>query len=95
MDAKAKAIVAHITLIGWVVALIMNGNQRDEFSAFFLRQTLGLHIIGFTLRFIPVVGWLLGIVVFAFWLLSFIYAIQGEAKIIPFGEYFQNWFRAL
>jgi hypothetical protein len=41
------------------------------------------------------VGWFLGIVIFAFWLLSFIYTIQGDMKIIPFGESFQDWFRAL
>lgn len=95
MDARAKAIVAHITIIGWIVALIVNSNQRDEFSSFFIRQTLGLHLIFFALRLVPFVGWILSIVVFAFWLLSLIYAIQGEAKMIPFGEYFQDWFRAL
>jgi uncharacterized membrane protein len=95
MDAKVKAIVAHITPIGWIIALILNQNPRDEYTSFYIRQTMGLYIVGFILKFIPIIGWLLSIVLFAFWLLSLIYAIQGEAKIIPFGEYFQDWFRGL
>ncbi|MDA3881559.1 MAG: hypothetical protein PF436_14305 [Prolixibacteraceae bacterium] len=94
MDAKSKAIIAHITIIGWIVALILNTDSRDKYSSFYIRQTLGLYIIWFALRLIPVIGWILSIAVFAFWLLSLIYSTQGEEKIIPFGEYFQEWFRA-
>jgi uncharacterized membrane protein len=94
MDARVKAIVAHITIIGWVIALVMNSNDKEEFTSFYLRQTLGIHIISMFISWIPVIGWFLGIVIFAFWLLSFIYTIQGEMKVIPFGEYFQDWFKA-
>jgi hypothetical protein len=95
MDARVKAIVAHITIIGWVIALVINSNNKEEFTSFYLRQTLGIHLVWMFLSWVPVIGWILGIVVFAFWLLSFIYAVQGDVKIIPFGEYFQDWFRAL
>jgi hypothetical protein len=95
MDARVKAIVAHITIIGWVIAVVMNSNEKEEFTSFYLRQTLGIHLISMLISWIPVIGWFLGIVVFAFWLLSFIYTIQGDMKVIPFGEYFQDWFKAL
>ncbi len=95
MDARTKAIVAHLTFIGWIVALVINSNNKDEYSTFFLRQTLGIYLIGMIISWIPVIGWVAGIVMFAFWLLSFIYAVQGEMKTIPFGEYFQDWFRGL
>jgi hypothetical protein len=95
MDARVKAIVAHITIIGWVIALVMNSNDKEEFTSFYLRQTLGIHLISMIISWIPVIGWFLGIVIFAFWLLSFIYTIQGDMKVIPFGEYFQDWFKAL
>ena len=95
MDARVKAIIAHITPVGWIIALILNLDQKEEFSSFFIRQTLGLWLVGVVLSWIPVLNILGGMVVFAFWLLSLIYAIQGERKEIPFGHYFQDWFRTL
>jgi hypothetical protein len=47
------------------------------------------------ISWIPIVNIFGGLIIFAFWLLSLVYAIQGQAKTIPFGEYFQEWFRAL
>ncbi|MDA3930987.1 MAG: hypothetical protein PF541_18715 [Prolixibacteraceae bacterium] len=95
MDEKVKAIVAHITPIGWIIALIVNINDKDEYTSFYLRQTLGLYIISLIANFIPFLGWIVGVVVFAFWLLSLIYAIQGERKNVPFGHLFQEWFNGL
>ena len=95
MDARVKAIIAHLTPIGWVIAVVLNSNQKEEFTSFYIRQTLGLYVVGFVLQFIPILGWLIGIVVFAFWLLSLIYVVQGERKTIPFGYYFQDWFSSL
>lgn len=45
---KTTGIVAHITLIGWIIALVMNGEKQGEeksFGAFYLRQMLGLFIV--------------------------------------------------
>ncbi|HOO85264.1 MAG: hypothetical protein JW735_12795 [Prolixibacteraceae bacterium] len=95
MDARVKAIIAHFTPIGWIVALVLNSENKEEFTSFYIRQTIGLYIIGMVINLIPVVGWILSIVLFAFWLLSLIYAVQGEMKTIPFGEHFQMWFKAL
>jgi uncharacterized membrane protein len=95
MDARVKAIIAHITPIGWIVALIINSDKKEEYTTFFLRQTLGIYIVGIVLKMIPILGWILSIVVFAFWLVSLIYAIQGDKKIIPLGEHFQRWFSGL
>jgi len=95
MDARTKAIIAHFYFIGWIVALIINSNNKDEYTTFYLRQTLGIFLAGTVISWIPVVGWLAGLVIFAFWILSFVYAIQGQMKTIPFGEYFQDWFKGL
>lgn len=41
-------ILAYITLIGWIVALVMNNDKQGEtksFGAFHLRQALGLMIV--------------------------------------------------
>lgn len=96
MDGKTKAIVAHITLIGWIIALVINSNEKDEFASYYIRQLLGLYLLGLILTFIPVIGWILSIVVFVFWVLSLIGAVQGEKKETPWvGKYFQEWFKAL
>jgi uncharacterized membrane protein len=95
MDAKTKAIVAHITLIGWIIALVVNNQEKDELTSFYIRQVLGLMIIGL-LGMIPFLGFIIGIVVLIGWVISLIGAAQGEMKPIPvLGEYFQEWFSGI
>lgn len=96
MDGKTKAIVAHIWWVGWVIALVVNMNDKDELASFYIRQLLGLFLLSIVLMFIPVVGWIANIVVFVFWILSLLGAVQGEKKETPWiGSYFQEWFKAL
>jgi uncharacterized membrane protein len=96
MDGKTKAIVAHITLIGWIIALVLNSSEKDEFASYYIRQLLGLYLLGLVLSFIPILGWILNIVVFVFWILSLVGAVQGEKKETPIvGKYFQEWFKTL
>jgi uncharacterized membrane protein len=96
MDGKTKAIVAHITIIGWIIALVINSNEKDEFASYYIRQLLGIYLAGLILTLIPVIGWIVSIVVFVFWILSLIGSIQGEKKETPWlGKYFQDWFKAL
>ena len=96
MDGKTKAIVAHITLIGWIIAIIVNNNEKDEIASFYIRQMLGLILFSIVTSFIPVVNmiaWILGLVM---WIISLIGAVNGEEKLIPVvGEYFQDWFKGL
>lgn len=94
MTPQVKSIIAHVTLIGWIVALILNSKEKDEMTSFYLRQMLGLFLLGIAGSFFPVVNVIIGIAVFIFWLLSIIGAIQKEQKETPFlGSYFQEWFK--
>jgi len=36
MDAKTKGIVAHLTLVGWIVALVLNMNQKEEYASYYI-----------------------------------------------------------
>jgi len=102
-EGKTRAIIAHITLIGTIIAIVQNGNNKDEFASFYIRQMLGLTIIGvgvnLLIRVIPSLYYIFGIfgiAVFALWILSLISAISGEKKPIPIlGELFQDWFKSL
>lgn len=97
MDAKTKAIVAHITLIGWIVALVLNQNEKKEILAtFYIRQVLGIFILGTICAIIPILGFFFMIIPIVLWVFSLLGALSGEQKEIPvLGPYFQEWFKAL
>ena len=96
MDGKTKAIVAHITYIGWIIALVINSSQKDEIASFYIRQLLGIYLFSIVISFIPVInifGWLAALV---FWILSLVGAVNGEMKETPIvGKYFQDWFKGI
>ncbi len=95
MDGKTKAIIAHIPWIGWLIALIINSTQKDEIASFYIKQTLGLYLVSM-FWWIPLIGWFLGILMFIFWILSLIGAVNGEMKETPIvGRYFQDWFKGM
>lgn len=95
-EGKSRAIVAHITWIGWIIALIQNGgDKKDEFASFYIRQMLGLLILNF-LAAIPILGIIILIANFVFWIMSISAASKGVKKPTPIvGEMFQNWFKNL
>ena len=96
MDGKTKAIVAHITLIGWLIALIVNSSQKDEIASYYIRQLLGIYLFGLVISFIPLINFIGWIAVLVFWLLSLLGAINGEMKETPIvGKYFQDWFKGI
>lgn len=96
MDPKIKSIIAHIGPFGWLIAFVINQQNKDYFTDFFLRQTLGLMLAGLIITFLPVINVVLGIVLFVFWIMSLVSVINGEEKELPIiGEYFQDWFKGL
>lgn len=103
-NGKTIAIISYITLIGWIIALVMHGNNKTQLGAFHLRQTLGIMLTGIAisilrvvLMFVPFLGGLAGTVlsltVLAMWIFGLVTAVQGEKKPIPVvGEMFQKAF---
>ena len=103
-DDKTIAIIAYLTLIGFIVAVILHMNKKTKLGAYHLRQMLGLiltalvvGLCGIVLLFIPILGWLchwaLMVAVFVLWLFGLIAAINGEMKPTPLlGEHYQKWF---
>jgi len=106
---KTVAILSYCTLIGFIIALVMNGDQKNksELGVFHIRQGLGIFLtsfaIGFAsivLIFIPFLGWLIimgaYITVFVFWIMGLIAAINGEMKAVPLlGAIYQNLFKGI
>lgn len=95
-DGKNVATIAHITLIGWVIALVMNNGNKTELGSFYIRQMLGLIILSIVFAFIPLLGWVLNIAMVVLWIMSLVGALSGEKKLTPvLGEHFQKWFSSI
>ncbi|MCH9659964.1 MAG: hypothetical protein K0U54_03540 [Bacteroidetes bacterium] len=101
-NGKNIAVIAYITLIGWIIALIMHNSNKTELGAFHIRQMLGIMLVGFALSIlasvigIGIISWIVQIGMLVLWVLGLIGAIQGEKKLIPVvGEQFQQWFKGI
>lgn len=101
MDDKTKSIVAHLTLIGWIIALVMNQSDKGPNTSYYLRQMLGLLIfwvLGVVLSLAPVpfLAWIWYVIVFILWVLSLVSALSNQQKPLPVvGEMFQQWFKSI
>lgn len=97
MDAKTKALVAHATIIGWVIALLANQNEnKDEFASFYIRQLLGLNLLLVLSIIVPFLGWVIWVFSIVLWVLSLVGAAAQEEKPSPLvGDFFQTWFKSL
>tara|TARA_R110002072_G_scaffold199405_6_gene357069 strand:- start:9643 stop:9981 length:339 start_codon:yes stop_codon:yes gene_type:complete len=99
-DGKTIGIIAYITLIGWVVAFIMNSSKKNEYANFHLRQMFGLVLLSIAISVLTMAvnlglfGTILSVLLLVLWVVGFVGAIQGEKKLIPIiGENFQEWFQ--
>ena len=103
MDAKTIAIISYMTLIGTIIALVINNNDKQPYASFHIRQALGLGLSLIVVSFIaiiPVLGWIVYIVggslLFVLWIIGLIAALNGEEKLVPImGEKYQEWFNGL
>lgn len=94
-DPKVIGIVSYITLIGWIVALILN-NPKTEFASFHIRQMLGIILLGFVCAIIPIINLIAWILPMVLWIMGLISAVQGQMKPVPvLGTKFQEWFKSL
>lgn len=94
MSPKLKSMLAHLTPLGWLLALVLNSRKKDQITTFYLRQSLGVYFCFLIARIIPeyfVIAW--GFF-FVLWVFSFVGASKTEENLIPFiGPYFQKWFK--
>ncbi len=104
-DSKTIALISYLTLIGWIIAFVMHGNNKTNLGAFHLRQSaflmllaIALYTVQFFLLFIPYIGWMLstlfgilGLGLFILWIMGLLSAINGEEKPLPvFGDKIQQ-----
>lgn len=99
-DGKMMAIISYITVLGTLIAFIMNQNKQNPFASFHIRQSIGIFLLGLVVNFLQrytnfgTIDVILVIGVFILWIIGLIGAIQGEEKRVPLlGDQFQEWFR--
>lgn len=100
---KTIAIVAYLTLIGLIIAFVMNQDKKDPFGAYHIRQSLGICITGLVLgiiNVIPLLGWIISILgsifLIVLWVMGLINAINGKKAPVPvLGKYFEEWFKGI
>ncbi len=100
-EGKTTAIISYITIIGLIIAFVMNSSKKNSFASFHIRQMLGISI--FALINSLVIGrfsfWASSVItigIFVLWIIGLIGAIQGEEKKIPLlGDQFQDWFKSI
>lgn len=85
MDKKTTDIVAYLTWIGFIIALVAGDREASKFH---INQALVLNLFSLTslLSGIPVIRIFAGIwsiVVFVLWIIGFVAAINGEEKEVP------------
>lgn len=105
-EGKTMAIVSYIFFIGLIIAFIVNNDKKNSFTAYHIRQSLGIYLLwiatrlAFTLLsiviYIPMLSWLIYISMLVLVVLGLVAAVQGEKKPVPLvGEKFQEWFKSI
>ncbi|WP_370408810.1 DUF4870 domain-containing protein [Tenacibaculum dicentrarchi] len=103
-EGKTNAIISYFTIIGTIIALILNNDKKNSFASFHIRQMVGLNALYFlsgwffmtyTSFFIGlIIAIIINIILFIFWIIGLIGALKGEEEKIPLlGDQFQEWFK--
>lgn len=98
-EGKTIAIISYITLIGLIVAFIMNNSKKNSFASFHIRQMIGLSILSLINSFVfGRINYFLmlgvSIALLVLWIIALIGAVNGQEKKIPLlGDQFQAWFK--
>ena len=102
LDPKLASIISHFTFVGWFIAFLTR-KEGQENLLFYLRQTLGIHLISLALYWIPTLLFfggtlrlVAGLGIMACWIISLLGAVNDEQRRIPvLGAFFQEQFKNL
>ena len=79
MDKKTTSIVAYLTWIGLLIAILAGDKEGAKFH---VNQALVIWLFSL-LSIIPCIGWIWAIFIFVCWIIGLIAAINQEEKEVP------------
>ena len=99
-EGKATAITSYILIVGVLIAISMNSENKNSFASFHIRQGLGLSITfislgliisNFNSIMIAAPMWIFITVLMFYGIFS---ASKGSTKPLPLvGGFYQKWFK--
>lgn len=99
---KMIAIVSYILIVGVLIAISMNSENKNKFASFHIRQALGLSILFISLGLLisnfgnPMITFSMWIFMSVLWTYGMITAIKGQTIATPLlGNLFQKIFKKL
>jgi len=102
-NGKTIAIIAYITIIGLIIAFIMNNEKKNTFASYHIKQALGIGLTSISLMvigIIPIIGWLISFLGFFFivflWIMGLLNALNNKTQPVPvLGKKYEDWFKNL
>lgn len=79
LSARTTGIVAYLTWIGFIIALII-GDRKN--AMFHINQALIINLFAL-LAAVPLVGWLWSIFMLVCWIMGLVYACREQEKEVP------------
>lgn len=100
-EGKTIAIIAYMTIIGLIIAFVMNNEKKSPFAQYHIRQSLGLVMSALALsviNIIPLLGWLISFlgffIILYLWIMGLVNAVGAKEKPLPIvGKKFEEWFK--
>ena len=99
---KTAAITSYILIVGVLIAMSMNSEDKNSFASFHIRQALGLSLTFISLGLIIsnfdsiMISAPMWIFVSILWTYGIFSAIKGETKPVPLlGNFFQKAFKSI
>lgn len=100
-EGKYIAITSYILIVGVLIAMSMNSEEKNPFAAFHIRQAAGLSVTFISLGVListfdsPAMSIAMWIFISILWCYGIFTAIKGETKPVPLlGNFFQKMFKS-
>lgn len=101
-EGKTPAITSYILVVGVLIAMSMNSENKNTFASFHIRQALGLSLTFISLGLIisnfstPMIAIPMWIFISVLWTYGFFSALKGETRPVPLlGNFYQKAFKSI
>lgn len=102
-QGKTIAIIAYLTIVGLIIAFVLNNDKKNSFAAYHIRQSLGIGLTSVALTFvniIPILGWIVSmvgaVIILIMVIQGLISALNGQEKpVMLLGEKYQEWLSSI